>query len=164
MIKSILLVLFLLNALIFASEGDVYHNAFHDKETNLDIDSDENQLLVNPFNFLFKESNVSIIEMQGINNEITSLTLCIDRPFYGNVFSKFFPLVNSDNSKEIIKILYDAIAFMMKEKIPLNFIVEGVQKPSDIQKLQDSKFYLTYRNIKILIDIQTKEVITLEKI
>jgi len=53
---------------------------------------------------------------------------------------------------------------MTKEKISLQQILDAIKKPTEIQKIEDSKFWITYRKIKILIDMESKEILNIEKI
>ncbi len=123
----------------------------------------------NPINMLFKDSEISLFKIQMEStkekNEITSLDVSINNPFKGfdlNLFSIKLPNDEYYN-KENIRFSKEAVSFILQEKIPLDFILEAIKNPKNIEKTHDFKFWITYKTFKFLIDMQTKEILCIER-
>lgn len=122
-----------------------------------------------PMNMLMQNSNLSFLQIHGqINtiNEITFYEIALNSSFKRgsfNIFSSILPVHECCYNKENLKVLKDAISFMKQEKISLELLLEGLNKPKDIQKFKDYQFWITYRDFKILIDLKTKEILNVEK-
>lgn len=139
---------------------------------NLFVDPLKNNKNKFPMNILSSDFDISYLQLEGISNsenknELESLDISINNPFKGfdsNLFTKFSPMKNEKFSKINIRFSKDALSFMNRENIPLDFVLEVIKKPSDIQKVEDSKFLLTNKNYKVYMDMKTKEILSLEKV
>jgi len=118
----------------------------------------------NPFNLFLKDTKRSFLQTEGTTDikekkdEIISLDIGIN-----NLFKWYNIDIFSKKNPTNIKFSKEALAYMLEEKISVDFVIDAIKRPSDIQKIEDSKFLITYRNFKMLIDMQTKEILYLEK-